>query len=178
MNFGPNCAVRLLDGKGDPPERSKTVVRPDIMVVCGPEKVSGRELHRSPGSGHRDPICIQSGNRHKPKVPSIPTRRCERVLGCEPGDPKRNRLSSRGQPIWQDVLSLSAGGPCARYGARRLHDRPENGVFLLLRASAASTGNPGRLLCCQKGSHQGHANSACPWWDSFLSALVSRCLMA
>ena len=40
--FGPNCGVRLFDEKDDPPELSKLVVKPDIMVVCDPDKVTGK----------------------------------------------------------------------------------------------------------------------------------------
>ena len=46
--FGPNCGVRLFDGKDDPPERSKLVVKPDIMVVCDPDKVTGKDCRGAP----------------------------------------------------------------------------------------------------------------------------------
>ena len=46
--FGPNCGVLLFDEKDDPPELSKTVVRPDIMVVCDPDKVTGKDCRGAP----------------------------------------------------------------------------------------------------------------------------------
>ena len=46
--FGPNCGVRLFDEKDDPPELSKLVVKPDIMVVCDPDKVTGKDCRGAP----------------------------------------------------------------------------------------------------------------------------------
>ena len=46
--FGPNCSVRLFDKADDPPEFSKWVLKPDIMVVCDPGKVSGIDCRGAP----------------------------------------------------------------------------------------------------------------------------------